>query len=129
MRLEVASLRVGTVVFMGEGMKRAGPQRERDGGNSFLATTDSISQLHRTAFCALKHTRSSYKLAIDLLCGQRVVVRCIFGSVWVGGLGPCGWRGQGQENREVHLVFVALGCRKHRFSFHLDVFLRHVYGF
>ena len=33
-----------------------------------------------------------------------------------GGLGPCGWRGQGQEDREVHLVFVVFGCRKHRFT-------------
>ena len=30
----------------------------------FLATTDSIRQQHRTAFCALKHTRSSYKPAV-----------------------------------------------------------------
>ena len=42
-------------------MKRAGSQRERDGGNSVPATTDSISQQYRTAFCALKHIRSSYK--------------------------------------------------------------------
>ena len=45
-------------------MKRVGPQRERDGGDSFLATADSITQQYRTAFCALKHTRSSCKLAI-----------------------------------------------------------------
>ena len=49
---------------LGEGMKRAGPQRERDGGDSSLATTDSITQQHPTAFCALKHTRSSYKPAV-----------------------------------------------------------------
>ena len=49
---------------LGEGVKRAGPQRERDGGDSFVATTDSIRHQHRTAFCALKHTRSSYKPAI-----------------------------------------------------------------
>ena len=47
----------------GEGVKRAGSQRERDGGNSVPATTDSTSQQHRTAFCAFKHTRSSYKPA------------------------------------------------------------------
>ena len=46
-----------------EGVKRAGPQRERDGGDSFPATADSIEQQYRTAFCALKHTRSSYKPA------------------------------------------------------------------
>ena len=46
-------------------MKRAGAQRERDGGDSFLDTTDSsIEQEYRKAFCALKHTRSSYKQAI-----------------------------------------------------------------
>ena len=49
--------------FLGEGMKRAGPQKKRDGEDSFLATTNSIKQQHRTAFCALKHPRSSYKLA------------------------------------------------------------------
>ena len=53
----------------GEGVKRAGSQRERDGGNSFPATTDSIRQQHRTAFCALKHTSSSYKPAIYMDSG------------------------------------------------------------
>ena len=56
-------LKGGSGSVLGEGMKRARPQRGRDGGKSFLATTDSIWQRHRTAFCALKHTRSSYKLA------------------------------------------------------------------
>lgn len=39
---------------------------------------------------------------------MRVVIRCFFGSVWGGGLGYCGRRGQGQENKhkEVHLVFI-----------------------
>ena len=50
----------GSSVF-GEGVKRVGSQRERDGGDSFPATTDSIRQQHRTAFCALKHTHGSYK--------------------------------------------------------------------
>ena len=65
--LEVGSgkLKGGSGSVLGEGVKRAGPQRERDGGNSFLATTNSIvRQQHRTAFCTLKHTRSSYKAAI-----------------------------------------------------------------
>ena len=53
--------RLGSV--LGEGVKRAGSQRERDGGYSVPVTTDSISQQHRTAFCGLKHTRSSYKQA------------------------------------------------------------------
>ena len=106
----------GSGSVLGDGIKRAEPQRERDGGDSFLATTDSIRQQHRTAFCALKHTRSSCKPAIYYVDVQRVVVRCFFGSVWGGGLGPCGWRGQGQENREVHLVFVVFGRRKHRFT-------------
>ena len=47
-----------------EWVKRVGPQRERDGGDSFLATTDSIKQQYFTAVCALKHTRISYKPAI-----------------------------------------------------------------
>ena len=43
----------------------AEPQREQDGVDSFLATTDSnIKQEYRTALCGLKHTRSSYKPAI-----------------------------------------------------------------
>ena len=55
----------GSGSVLGDGMKRAGPQRERDGEDSFLATTDtSIKKQHRTPFCAMKHTRSSYKLAI-----------------------------------------------------------------
>ena len=57
-------LKGGSGSVLGDGMKRAGPQRERDGGDSFLATADSIRQQRRTAFCALKHTRSSYKAAI-----------------------------------------------------------------
>ena len=56
-------LKGGSGSVLGKGVKRAGPQRERDGGDSFLATTDSVRQQHRTAFCALKHTRSSYKTA------------------------------------------------------------------
>ena len=54
-------VRDGSSSVFGGGVKRAGPQRERDGVDS---TTDSIRQQHRTAFCALKHTRSSYKPAI-----------------------------------------------------------------
>ena len=59
--VESSKLEGGRSGVLGEPVKRAGPQRERDGGDSFLATTDSIRQQYRTAFCALKHTRSSYK--------------------------------------------------------------------
>ena len=52
-----------------EGVKRVGSQRERGGGDSFFATADSIKQQYRTAFCALKHTRSSYKSAISIDSG------------------------------------------------------------
>ena len=49
-----------------------------------------------------------------------------------GGLGPCGWRGQGQENREeAHLVFAVFGCWKHRFTLssrYVVVFFHHVSG-
>ena len=70
LRLEVARLGVGAVVFGRKGMKRAGSQRERDCGDSFRATTDSnTKQQYRTAFCALKHTRSSYKPAIFIDSG------------------------------------------------------------
>ena len=62
-------LKGGRGSVLGEGVKRAGSQRERDGGNSFPATTDSIRQQHRTAFCALKHTSSSYKPAIYMDSG------------------------------------------------------------
>ena len=60
---------MGDVVVFGEGVKRAGSQREQDGGDSFLAITDSIEQQYRTAFCALKHTRRSYKTAICMDSG------------------------------------------------------------
>ena len=41
-------------------------QRGRDGRDSLLPTTNSsVDQQHRTAFCVLKHVRSSYKPAIS----------------------------------------------------------------
>ena len=43
-------LKGGSGSVLGEGVKRAGPQRDRDGVDYFLATTDSIRQQHRTAF-------------------------------------------------------------------------------
>ena len=72
-------LKGGSGSVLREGMKRAGPQRERDGGDSFLATADGIRQQHRTAFCALKHTRSSYKAAIycvDTDCRSMLLRKC-----------------------------------------------------
>ena len=59
----IIELKCGSGSVLGEGMKKAGSQRERDGGDPFRAMTDSIRQQHRTAFCALKHRRSSHKLA------------------------------------------------------------------
>ena len=67
MALAVGSskVRCGSSSVWEEGVKRAVPQRERDSGDPFLATTDgSTKQQYRTAFCGLKHTRSSYKPAI-----------------------------------------------------------------
>ena len=61
--------RGGSISVWEEGVKRAGQQRERDGGDSFLAATDSIEQQYRTAFCALNQTRSSYKPAIYMDSG------------------------------------------------------------
>ena len=53
-----------------EGVTRAERQAERDRENSLLATTDSSTrQQYRTAFCTLKQTRRSYKLAICLDSG------------------------------------------------------------
>ena len=65
-------VRGGSSSVWGAGIKRAELRRERDGGDSFLDTVDSSIQqiyLHRTAFCALKHTRSSYKPAIYMDSG------------------------------------------------------------
>ena len=63
-------VRGGSSTVWEQGVKRAEPQRERDGGDSFLATTDgSIKQHNRTAFCELKHTGSSYKPAIYMDSG------------------------------------------------------------
>ena len=60
-----SKVRGGSSRVWEEGVKKAEPQRERDSGDSFLATTDgSIKQQYRPAFCALKHTRSSCKPAI-----------------------------------------------------------------
>ena len=71
-------------------MKRAGPQREQDGGDSFPATTDSIEQQYRTAFCALKHTRSSYKTVIFMDDGLSFDASS---EVYAGeGFGPCSWK-------------------------------------
>ena len=65
-----SKLKGGRGSVFGEGVKRAGSQRERDGGDSFLATTDtSTKQQYRTVFCPLKHTRSSYKPAIFMDSG------------------------------------------------------------
>ena len=45
-------------------------QRKQDGGETLLAMTDSsIGKLHRTTFCALKHTRSSHYPVIYLDSG------------------------------------------------------------
>ena len=50
-----------------EGVTRAELQKERGGGNSPLATTNSgIGQQHRTSFCRLKQIRSGYNPAIYL---------------------------------------------------------------
>lgn len=49
----------------GEGAMRAELQKERDGGNSLLATADSsIRQQHSITFSTLKHTGSSCNPAI-----------------------------------------------------------------
>ena len=49
-------------LLRGEGIEEeVRPQREQDGRDSLLRTTDcSVDQQHRTTFCALKHASSSY---------------------------------------------------------------------
>ena len=64
LRLEVERLGVGAAVFLGDGLRGQGHSEKRDGGDSFVGTANSIKQHSRTAFCALKHTRSSFKPAI-----------------------------------------------------------------
>ena len=50
---------------MREGVRKAGSQRERGSGDSFLATADSIRQQYRSAFnCALKHTRRKLQTSL-----------------------------------------------------------------
>ena len=67
---EEANAKVHLASIERGGMKRAELQRERDGGDSFLDTVDSgTRQQCRTSFCALKHTRSSYKPAIYMDSG------------------------------------------------------------
>ena len=62
--------RAGITLMRGRGFIMAKPQREQDGGDSFPAMTDSsIKQQYRTAFCTLKHMRSSCKPAIYMDSG------------------------------------------------------------
>ena len=49
-------------------------------------------------------THDTQQLQTSYLNGQRVVVRCFFGSFFGGGTWPCGWRWQCQGEREVHLL-------------------------
>ena len=68
--VEKGKVRGGRGSVFGEGVKRAAGQREQDGGDAFRDTTDSsMRQQQRTAFCALKDTRSRYKSAINVDSG------------------------------------------------------------
>ena len=86
-------VRGGRGSVLGEGVKRAGSQREQDGRNSFLDTTDtSIKQQYRKVFCALNHTHSSHKPAINVDSGLSFDASS---EVYGGrGRGPCGWKWQ-----------------------------------
>ena len=126
------SFKDGRGSVWGERVKRAGSQRERDGGDSSPATTDtSIKQQYRSAFCALKHTRSSCKPALYYVASgssfdaSSEVYRGE-DSALVAGNGKV--RGRGIEGGD--LVFVVFGCWKHRFTLSSEiVFFHHVYGF
>ena len=52
---------------------------ERDGGDFLGSADSSVSQHYRTAFCALKYSRSSYKPAIyvALSSGSRRFFVCL----------------------------------------------------
>ena len=130
LRLEVARLGVGAVaVFEGRGW-RVQSRRERDGGDSFLATTDSIRQQYRTAFCALKQKRSSYNPAIYMV--SRLSFDAPSKVFWgedfalaLEGVGP-GEQGRTSSFR----IFWLLETSFHAFTFRgLDfVFFHHVSG-
>ena len=80
-----SKVRGGRGGVCGEGAKRAGSQREQDGGDSFPDTTDSsVEQQYRTVFCALKHTRSSYKPAVLRMadCRSMPLRKCMGGRTW-----------------------------------------------
>lgn len=89
--------------------------RERDGRDSFLLTTDSITlQQDRSASAQKK------MLAVDMY--QRFIwtESCrsrLFSEVSVSGgrLVPCRWMGFGQETNEVHLVFAVFCGYEQRF--------------
>ena len=53
---------------LGEGMKRAGPHRERDGEDSFLATADSIRQATPHSLLRVE-TYTQQLQTSHLLCG------------------------------------------------------------
>ena len=90
-------------------------ERERDGGDSFLTTIDSVRQQHRTAFCALKNTRSSYKLAIHYVDSGLSFDSS--SEVCEGeDLALAAGGGRAKITGRLHLVFVVFGCRKHRFT-------------
>ena len=56
--------------MFGVGLGMVGVQREQYGKEAFPGTTNSsMSQQHRTTFCALKDARSSYKPAIFMDSG------------------------------------------------------------
>ena len=93
-------------------MTKAELHKERDGGNSPLASTvSSIKQQYRKTFCTLKHTRSSYYPTIDLVSvlsldassemheGKDLAL--VVGGGMVRGENSCGW-GQGVTRAELH---------------------------
>ena len=78
-------VRIGSRSVWEKGVKRVEPRRERDGGDSFIATTDSsIKQQYHTAFCALKHMRSSANQPFILTVGSHsmIIRKCLGGRPW-----------------------------------------------
>ena len=129
--LKAAALRVGAVVFERKGLRGQDHRESETVGTLFLATTDSIRQQHRTAFCALKHTRSAVtnQLFVMWTAGCRLMLlrKRMGGRTWslrLEGAGP-GEQGGTSSTRSFWFV----GNNVSRFHLDVVVLFRHVSGF
>ena len=96
-------VRGGSSNILGGEVKRAGPQREQDGGNSFVAKTDSIKQQYRTAVLRVEtHTQQLQNQPFIWITGCRPVLlcKCMGGRTW-----PLRLEVASLKVREVGIVF------------------------